>query len=243
MNNLENALFVVDPSNVIRGTLLFNHLERLGIGAFKTVHPGHLNLHDMSSVASALGFKKRQPIAVKRMYYANYVKKQTDFTLDDDEGRHYTIGRYSAVDEKCKILVEANMLRFAAALMRMTYAFMDREHQRREEQPPFTIPNVRFVSGAVCLVHGLLASELSRGATTTLREVYLVEELIGDTEFIKYIHNADAVPMMEEGEDGRELAEFLCFTQHVQYVKSGELAYISDFQGKKFGSLHASIPY
>ncbi|KAG2367892.1 hypothetical protein BDR07DRAFT_207453 [Suillus spraguei] len=62
------------------------------------------------------------------------------------------------------------------------------------------------------------------------RAGYLVEELITD-DFIKYIHNMDCNPMLDPYEVGYEIAEFLACTQHIQFAKTGGLAFISDYQG------------
>lgn len=70
-------------------------------------------------------------------------------------------------------------------------------------------------------------------ATATAHRVaYLLEELIpSDVPFIKYIHNADAVPLQDPDEEGYDTAVFLCFIQHIQFVLTHGQAYISDFQG------------
>ena len=66
--------------------------------------------------------------------------------------------------------------------------------------------------------------------------MYLVEELIplstGEA-FIKYIHNGDATPRVFRDAAVDEIAEFLAFTQHVQYITSEKLTYISDYQGER----------
>ncbi|KZT53343.1 kinase-like protein, partial [Calocera cornea HHB12733] len=62
---------------------------------------------------------------------------------------------------------------------------------------------------------------------------YLVEEMIEDVAkggFVKYLHNSSAIPRMLSGEEGR-ISAFLSFSQHVQFVRTGGLAYISDYQG------------
>ena len=52
-----------------------------------------------------------------------------------------------------------------------------------------------------------------------------------DHPFIKYIHNAEAVPFQDKDELGHDIRVFLCFIQHVQFVHTHCQAYISDFQG------------
>jgi hypothetical protein len=61
---------------------------------------------------------------------------------------------------------------------------------------------------------------------------YLIEELIPDpNSFIKFIHNGTCLPLIDPDEPEYNITEFLVFTQHIQYVKTGGLAYISDYQG------------
>ncbi|KAJ6617309.1 hypothetical protein B0H10DRAFT_1948394 [Mycena sp. CBHHK59/15] len=63
-------------------------------------------------------------------------------------------------------------------------------------------------------------------------QTYLVEEFI-DTEaeeFVKYIHNGDTGPLLSQEDPFYDIADFLCFTQHVQYLKSSGLVFLSDFQ-------------
>ncbi|KAG2342758.1 hypothetical protein BDR05DRAFT_1000732 [Suillus weaverae] len=62
---------------------------------------------------------------------------------------------------------------------------------------------------------------------------FLVEELIkgGQDEFVKFIHNMDSNPLLDYDDYRYEVALFFAFTQHVQYIKTGGLAFISDYQG------------
>jgi len=64
--------------------------------------------------------------------------------------------------------------------------------------------------------------------------VYLLKEKIngGSTVFTKFIHNMDCGPTLDEDEVGYDIAQFLAFTQHVQYTQTGKLVFISDYQGK-----------
>ncbi|KAI6156716.1 hypothetical protein BKA82DRAFT_4345777 [Pisolithus tinctorius] len=73
--------------------------------------------------------------------------------------------------------------------------------------------------------------------------MYLAEELIrfddgsdrisggNSKKFMKFIHNSNPNPFPEPGEYGYEMAEFLAFTQHVQYSNTNGQVYISDYQG------------
>ena len=57
--------------------------------------------------------------------------------------------------------------------------------------------------------------------------------------FIKYINNGAASPLGNTNITAahRRRAEFLCFTQHVQYALTGKLAFVSDYQGMSRRSL------
>ncbi|KAG2134630.1 hypothetical protein BD769DRAFT_1353153, partial [Suillus cothurnatus] len=69
--------------------------------------------------------------------------------------------------------------------------------------------------------------------TGSTRTVFLLKEFINSDgeEFIKFIHNMDANPLVDYDDYGYDLAVFFAFMQHVQYVKTGKLAFISDYQG------------
>jgi hypothetical protein len=62
----------------------------------------------------------------------------------------------------------------------------------------------------------------------------ILEELIDASqgEFRKFVHNGSALPLLLPDDDDYDLACFLCFCQHVQWSKTGSLAFVSDFQGK-----------
>ena len=67
------------------------------------------------------------------------------------------------------------------------------------------------------------------------RENWCVQLLIKippGAKFTKYIANGQATPLLKYRDPGFEEACFLACCQHVQYVKTYKLAYISDLQGK-----------
>ncbi|KAG1874468.1 hypothetical protein F4604DRAFT_1680991 [Suillus subluteus] len=127
----------------------------------------------------------------------------------------YKVGRYSLTDELWKLFREANVLYWSKSLLKLTYDFIDRSIASSPEPPPFT------------------GGSKPGAKTGSTRAVFLLEELIegGDDMFVKFIHNMDANPLLDELDYGYDIAEFFVFTQHVQYVKTGKLAFISDYQG------------
>ncbi|KAG1824347.1 uncharacterized protein BJ212DRAFT_1295535 [Suillus subaureus] len=99
------------------------------------------------------------------------------------------------------------------------------------EPPPFMVPHVQFVEAGLALCHNQGGSKpgVKTGST---QAIFLLEELIegNDDMFVKFIHNMDANPLLDELDHGYDMAEFFVFMQHVQYIKTSKLAFISDYQ-------------
>ncbi|KAJ7617635.1 hypothetical protein DFH06DRAFT_1012350, partial [Mycena polygramma] len=93
---------------------------------------------------------------------------------------------------------------------------------------------LRFVHAGVAVSHEQVTGTNVKNTSSICRS-YLVEEFIDtDTqEFVKYIHNGDAVPLLSHEDPYYDIADFLCFTQHVQYFKSGGAVFLSDYQGSQ----------
>ena len=116
----------------------------------------------------------------------------------------------------------------------LTWLTIDECITAAEHPPPFNIPRLHFVKAGLLFVHadrsnGPQAPGGSRSGT--VRMIYLAEEIIHG-KFFKYIHNGDTSPCWFTDPDASEIAKFLSFTQHVQYVKTGGQVYILDYQGK-----------
>ncbi|KAJ7599463.1 hypothetical protein C8J56DRAFT_719911, partial [Mycena floridula] len=62
--------------------------------------------------------------------------------------------------------------------------------------------------------------------------VFLLEERISKT-FYKYMGNGTAaLPEYFVSKEVRKTAEFLAFTQHIQYFKTNGLAFVCDYQSR-----------
>jgi len=147
---------------------------------------------------------------------------------------HHTYIRYSTTDELKKVFYKANILYWAKALMKMTYDFINHTVGKAKELPPFEIPCIWFVEACLVLAYSAQATKRLNGPRLgTVSIAYLAEkEIKSDDGFIKYIHNGDCTPIPEPHEPGYNIALFLAFTQHVQYFKTGSLAYmytVSDY--------------
>lgn len=139
--------------------------------------------------------------------------------------------RFAYADESAGVLTEATVLGYADSLLRFSYSFIQDFLRKKDDSAvlPFLIPNLRFVQG--CIAYSAGTGRAKQG-TASYSAAYLLEELIAkESTFIKYIHNADAIPLPTKDEPGHEFAVFLCFVQHIQFVQSHGQVYISDFQG------------
>lgn len=115
---------------------------------------------------------------------------------------------------------ELSCLLWARCLMELVYTFIS-----KKKEFPGTIPQFRFVEAGLAFT------------TPDIDQVFLVEEWIEPSKehFFKYINNSSATPLFEYlPEKYHNNARFLAFAQHVQFVKTGRLAYLSDLQGDCF---------
>lgn len=129
--------------------------------------------------------------------------------------------REEETPETQTVAIELISLRWAQALLVEAYDKM--RPTLEENDVPFAIPKPRFVSAAMAICE-----------TPTKTKTFLVEEFIftDDSQpFTKYIHNAVAEPDKDLEEAESEIAQFLCFVQHMQWDLTKGLIYTSDFQG------------
>ncbi|KAJ7488852.1 hypothetical protein FB451DRAFT_1552817 [Mycena latifolia] len=202
------ALFTCGPQHAAPGFLAVDLSVNIGLGTFKTAHIGHLTLTHL--VTHRLGTRQNNLVAVKRLYYK---RDQKAHSSDGPKLR-----RFSALDKYVKILQEAHLLFWGASIMAFTYSSIRHLISQATEEPLFTIPELRFVHAGVAVVHEQV-NGTNVANMSCVRRTYLVEGFI-DTgtepqEFIKFIHNGDAVPLLPPDNPPYGIAEFLCFTQHV----------------------------
>ncbi|KAJ2923679.1 hypothetical protein H1R20_g13414, partial [Candolleomyces eurysporus] len=190
-------------------------------GAFKTAHEATLLLE--SNIL--LDHFSRNKIIAKRPYF----KEKQKFM------------RLSVTDELADIGNECNIILWADALLELVYAFMASVIDKKKEKPPFSAPLLRFTrtgyayvvapEGSATATKSSLKALRNRGSVSpSILLGYLLEEKI-EGHFVKYIHNGDPSPLLMPTNPEYPVAEFLCFTQHVQYVETGKLAFVSDYQG------------
>jgi hypothetical protein len=215
-DNNASSKNIIDDHSKFLAYLSYDKGGLIGKGTFKTAHLGTLEWLSISP-NEGLGAKSPKPIpvALKRPY-------------DDSQSG---IKRYNYTDESRKVLTEGTLLGWADSLLRFAYDFINANYTPAEAPLP-NIPQLRFVRGAIAYAEKSLNNSSASPVAISHRATYLLEELIPvDEPFIKYIHNADAVPLQTPNEPGHEIGVFLCFIQHVQFVQTHGQAYISDFQG------------
>ncbi|KAI6152554.1 hypothetical protein BKA82DRAFT_4351868 [Pisolithus tinctorius] len=227
-----NDTFDINKINSLSGTILVTHSSHdiIGVGAFKTAQRARINI--FGSAANSLGSTPNEEIILKRPY--DVVQGSPPYT------------RLTLHEESIKLVREANILYWSKALLNMTYNYIHHCVSKSTDPPPFEIPILRFVVAGLVVVY----SHRPGGPTGphapkpgSASAMYLAEELIrfddgpdgisggGLKKFTKFIHNSNPNPFPEPGEYGYETAEFLAFTQHVQYSNTNGQVYISDYQG------------
>jgi len=136
---------------------------------------------------------------------------------------------YDSPTQVAKLSDEINCLRWTSALMGIVYDFIDK-YIELHGKSSFAILKMHFIKNALAIVD-------------TTHKTYMVEEVIDeavDGVFVKYIGNGSMKPFEFLGEATAYRAEFLAFSQHMQYLKMKSLAFIGDFQGK---SSMSNYPY
>ena len=102
--------------------------------------------------------------------------------------------------------------------MGLVYSFIN-EHKITNGPSPFPIPEMVYVKSAIAIAEAD-------------QEVFLLEEVINDAPFTKYIGNGSVRPYDFLNGEQLHLGEFLSFGQHLQFIKTKGLAFVGDFQGK-----------
>ena len=150
---------------------------------------------------------------------------------------------FDYADESRKVLTEGTLLGWPDSLLQFTYKFInDFIANQALVEVPFEVPQLWFLKAAIVYSEKSLDNALGASSSTSHCVAYLLEELLPTGNlFIKYIHNADAVPLQDHDEPGYNTAIFLCFIQHAQFILTHGQAYISDFQGRFWLFYHQAI--
>ncbi|KAG2028798.1 hypothetical protein BDR03DRAFT_1019335 [Suillus americanus] len=182
----------------------------------------HQHTHSSSSFSTPSSPRKRDvaPTALclpncDRLKEVLRISGGTDLDVKQATGPYkiYKIARYSLAKELSKLFREANVLYWAKSLLKLTYDFIDHCIASSSEPPPFQIPPVCFVEAGLALAHDQGGSKPG-GKTGSTCAVFLLKEFIDSDreDFVKFIHNMDANPLIDYDDYGVFLLE-------VSYIK------------------------
>lgn len=179
--------------------------DQLGKGAFKIAKKASLNVADDATKLPL----DPNALAAKEFFQPRPTD-QRPITFEPKKACELTIG-------------EVNLNIWASSLMGLVYDFIE-EFLKKNDTParsPPAIPRFRFVRVAYAV------------STTTPQRHYILEELLPEAGWIKYIHNGSSRVMASADESSTESSRgsFLSFSQHVQYQESGKLIFVADLQG------------
>ena len=204
----------VKPQN---GFIIFNKAQKQQHGAFKSMQQGQIDLvgaHPFSTMPS----NGTVSVTLKQPYLANY-----SHSSDLSSSAVLTLS-LSPDEQMQELAAEALSIQWASSLLEDVYDYIASYHQSHHTTCPVKIPQFRFVKSGLAVTNVALEK----------KEVFLVEELIPSTDgpWRKYINNNASFPRYFSDKENRNRADFLAFCQHVQYWRTGCLAFTSDFQCK-----------
>ncbi|KAL1687134.1 hypothetical protein GGG16DRAFT_117262 [Schizophyllum commune] len=149
------------------------------------------------------------------------------------KGEEQTVA-YPSGDQLEHLVPEIMTARFSRALHEYANVFINsvvRDKKALGEEPPFSIPWMRFVECALAI-----ESKMG-GENKKLGRVLLLEELIPNVNpstgagFRKFIGNGSCEPLEQETEEDKHRAMYLSACQHIQYIKTRKAAFVADYQG------------
>ena len=189
-------------------------------GGFKVAFPVHL---DSTLFMKNLPNGLRKSLYAKQVFYRTQGAK-TPSTLTT------TITPYLGPSAVARIEMELKCILWAQALLQLSYDYIKTFDDDNGPPPPHLMnpPQFRFVRAALAVKQG----KSSRDTRAFLLEEEIDEATKG--KFRKYFNNTSPVPCQFSGENATKnilRADFLAFTQHLQFWKTGKLVFVADYQG------------
>lgn len=129
--------------------------------------------------------------------------------------------QYGHKDNFKKISIEANCIYYITELKHRSYEFVDHRLAtgKHKDPPPECINCFKCVSWAIAI------------SIEQQSPNYLLEEKI-EGKFVKYISNNSAEPSLPlKTQQDIEITHFICFSEHVQFIETGGIMFVSDLQG------------
>jgi hypothetical protein len=192
----------VPEESPIRVTLTYDPTTSPMTGAFKVAVVGYTNIPIFKPTSSAT------KVCIKRCFY-NGTGKSSRILFDNPS-------------QAKKLVLESYCATWGAAMMDLVYDFME-QRDKISGPPPFGVPQMRFVRVALAV------------ADNDRHDTFLLEEFIdeeADGKFLKYINNDQSTPLDYPSHPERNhIGQFLAFAQHIQFLKSQKMAFVSDIQG------------
>jgi hypothetical protein len=209
---------LLDPSSsfytAVRTSISYSSKAKIHYGVFKLAFAGN----STSPVFRKLNSESPggESLCLKQSFYTS--------TQSGNRKPH------DAATQVSNLVVDICCLVWADQLMQLVYRFI--EHHDHATQAAATSSKD---SDSRPLVPALHFTGSGLACSDDRNTIYLVEELIDaniEGRYIKYVSNALPKPLSYlPGDEYINVANFLCFSQHVQYMTT-KLAYVSDFQGK-----------
>ena len=182
-------------------------------GGFKVASPAHL---DSNLFMKNLPNNLRNSLYAKQVFYRTTSGNMT---------------RYLSPSAVARIEMELKCIIWAQALLQLSYDYIKIFDNVNGPPPPHLMnpPQFWFVYAAL----GVEQGKTSRDARAFLLEEDIDE--VAEGGFRKYFNNTSPVPCkFSERQDTIEnklRADFLGFTQHFQFWKTGKLVFVADYQG------------
>jgi hypothetical protein len=187
-------------------------------GGFKVASPAHLDSTTMKNLPKGL----RNSLYAKQVFY----RPKTTKSLTTSTA---AITRYLGPSAVARIEMELKCIIWAQALLQLAYDYIKKFDDVNGPPPPHLNPppQFRFVHAALAVEQG----KPSRDARAFLLEEEIDEAMEG--KFRKYFNNTSPVPCQfsENTTSNIFRADFLAFTQHLQFWKTGKLVFVADYQG------------
>ncbi|KAJ7037547.1 hypothetical protein C8F04DRAFT_1092834 [Mycena alexandri] len=183
--------------------------------------------HQMSGSFKMASIGESNPALFKDPKNFDICVKQTFYVSKGFKIGGSTVPANIAHDARAQaksLTMEVRCLAWGHVLLYMVYTFI-RRFIREHGEPPFPIPQMRFVEAC------LASQQEVAGAQ---QDLFLIEERIHpdvEGKFRKYINNGAAIPTAFRNAEDQERAQFLAFTQHVQYWKTTKTVFVGDYQG------------
>jgi len=213
---LNHLQFDSSPSQLRRGGF---KIAYFGSMKFPLFHEATENSDQRQSIP--------EPVCAKQAFYhhpqntSNIPGQRTDSTIIP----------YLGPAAITRMIMELRCLVWAQALLDVVYDLISAFDLKNGGSPhDLNRPLFQFVAASLAIEQGKEKRET---------QAFLIEELISEPHegrFRKYLNNASPIPCQFPGNnlENLERAEFLAFTQHVQYWKTNKLVFVADYQGEDF---------